>query len=158
MFEEAIKAPGRDVREIERACARTAQAGTSPGHFGEQACVGIEVGCIAEREAGADQAVGETVTSRHTNATVVQECAAATRGGEQVVAGRVVDHGLRHDTLMREGDRHAVVRKAMDEIRGAIEWIDDPLVFGLVVRLARFFGEDRVIRVGGRQRIDDCRF
>jgi hypothetical protein len=63
-----------------------------------------------------------------------------------------------HDALVRQRDRHAVILEAVDEVRGAVERVDDPLVLGLVVRLAGFFGEDGVIGVGGLQRVDDRRF
>jgi hypothetical protein len=83
--------------------------------------------------------------------------AAAARGREQVVAARVVDHGLLDLAAHLQRDADAVDREAVDEVGGAVERIDDPDVVGTLpaVDLARFLGPDRVVGVGGQQRLDD---
>ena len=72
--------------------------------------------------------------ARDADAAVVEERAAAARGGEQVVAHRVVDHALRDHALVRQRDRHAILRKAVQEVGRAVERIDDPHVLGVGVR------------------------
>lgn len=155
LFEEAVEAARRDVREIERRRARAAQPGARLRHLGEEARVGVEAVFFAERKARADQRVREAVAPADADAPVVQVGAAAARRGEEVVVVRIVDHRLRDDALVRKRDRHAVVRKAVNEVRRAVERIDDPLEFGCVARFAGFFGEDRMIGISGLQRFDD---
>ena len=45
----------------------------------------------------------------------------------------------------------------MDEIGGAVEWIDDPnmVSVGVAVLASRFFGQDAVVWVSGEQVFDD---
>jgi hypothetical protein len=84
----------------------------------------------------------------------VEKGAAAARGREQLVTGRVEDHGLRDQLAMAQRDRHRVLRKAVDEVGRAVQRIDDPCVLGVPHR-AGLLGEHRVIRVGLQQRVDD---
>ena len=45
----------------------------------------------------------------------------------------------------------------MDEVGGAVEWIDDPdmVCFGVTVLATRLFGQDAVVWVGREQGFDD---
>ena len=158
LLEEAVETPGRDVREIERGGARTAQARARQRHFAEEAHVAVQALAVAERKARADQRIRQTIQLADADAPLVQIRAAAARCGEEVVARRIVDDGLLHDALVRERDRHAVVREAVDEVGRAVERIDDPLELRLAIRFAGFFGEDGVIGIGGVQRLDDGGF
>ena len=63
------------------------------------------------------------------DAAVVQERAAPARRREEIVAHRVVDHAVRDLAAVRERDRNAVLRKAVQEVGRAVERIDDPDVF-----------------------------
>ena len=86
------------------------------------------------------------------DALFIQVGAGALGGGEQVVAGRVVDDGLRDLAALLQRDRYAILRKAVDEIGGAVERIDDPDVFIFVVQVggcAGFFGQDGMVGIGG---------
>ena len=87
--------------------------------------------------------------ARHADPPVVEKGAAAPRSGEEIVADRVEDHALRDHALVRERDRHAVLREAVQEVGRAVEWIDDPQVLGVGVAAAAgaFLGEDRVLRI-----------
>ena len=94
--------------------------------------------------------------ARDAHAAVVQERAAATAGGEQFVARRVIDDRLRDLAALGQRDRHGVVGQAVDEVGGAVQRIDDPLELGLVGALqAEFLAQDGVIRISGAQRLDD---
>jgi hypothetical protein len=53
-----------------------------------------------------------------------------------------------------ERDRHRELREAMQEVRGAVERVDDPLVLVVALRAA-LLGEDRVVRVGAVDDADD---
>src|SRR5258705_193586 len=65
------------------------------------------------------------------HALVVQVGAAPARGGEQIVARRIVDDRLRDHAAVAQRDGNAILREAVDEIGGAVERVDDPLVFRL---------------------------
>ena len=69
---------------------------------------------------------------------IVQKSAAAPRCGEEVVVHRIVNHALRNLSFVLQGNRNAILRKAVQEIGGAVEWIDDPQLFG--VRVGVFGG------------------
>src|SRR5262245_29319327 len=81
---------------------------------------------LAKREAGADQGFAERRTLRHADAAIVEECAATLARGEELVAARVVDHRLGDRAAMAQRDGNRVLRKAVDEVGGAVERIDDP--------------------------------
>jgi hypothetical protein len=74
---------------------------------------------------------------------------------------RVVDHGLGDHAALRQRDRDAVLREAVHEVGGAIDRVDDPGVFCLVVGVggsAGFFAQEGVVRVGFGQHFDDGLF
>ena len=97
---------------------------------------------------------------RHANPAIVEKRAAPARRREKIVPARIVDHGLCHLAAVRERDRNAVLRKTMEIVRGAVEWIDDPDVLGVDVRILRraFLRQDRVIRIRREDRLDDLPF
>jgi len=158
---ETIVEAGRDVRQIERRRARTAQAGRLGHQVLELGDVVVERGAVTEREAGADQGVAQLGGLRDTNPAVVHEGAGAAGGGEKIVAVRVVNHRLRELALDLQRDGHAVGRHTVQEIGGAIERIDDPDVIALRVAArgaGSLLGDDAVARVGAEQRIYNRRF
>jgi hypothetical protein len=104
----------------------------------EQFAVRFDAFEVAEREAGADKRVGQSVEFCDANTAFVEVGAAAARGGEEVVARGVIDDGLRDDAFVGEGDRDAVVLEAVDEVGRAVEWVDDPLILGFLVVRAGF--------------------
>ena len=91
--------------------------------------MGVEVAAVAKRESGADEAVTQMRPLRDADAPIVEECAATSGGREEVVADGVVDDSMRDLALVRERDRYAVLRKAVQEVGRAVERIDDPDVF-----------------------------
>jgi hypothetical protein len=56
------------------------------------------------------------------------------------------------------GDRHAALRKAMREVGGAVERIDNPSMLALPRVGTALFGEDRVVQEGAAERPDDRLF
>ena len=159
-FPEAVVEARRDVGEIERGGAGPAQPRGVLDHRLHHLEVGVEIAAVAERKAGADEAVSQMIALRHAHPVVVEIGAAAARRGEEIVAHRIVDHRLRDQSLLREGDRHAVLRESVQEVGGAVERIDDPDVLGVgIVAFGRaLFREDRMVRVGVEQRVDDRAF
>ena len=133
-FPEPVEPSCGDVGEIERGGAFAPHAGRALHHVAQDREVDVEMLELAEREAGADQAGLDLGALADAHALVVEERPAPARGGVEVVARRIVDHGLRHDVTVLERDRHRVLRIAVEKIGGPVEWIDDPLVLRLADR------------------------
>ena len=91
---------------------------------------------------------------------VVEKRAAALGAGKELVLDRVIHDGMRDLPAIPHSYRHAKLRKAVDEVGGAVERVDDPgvLVFRAARVLARFLGEDRVVGVRLAHNADDGRF
>jgi hypothetical protein len=86
---------------------------------------------------------------------LLSRCAPApTRAGEELLPQRIEDDPVLHAAAhaARNGDREH--RKAVDEVRGAVERIDDPLRVALAAAAA-FLGEDRVTRIRLADDLDD---
>ena len=82
----------------------------------------------------------------------------AARGREQFLPQRIVDDAVFHAAAPLHGDRHSELRKAVQEIGGAVERIDDPDEFAVctaAVALAAFLGENRVIGIVLANGLDD---
>ena len=62
----------------------------------------------------------------------------AARGGEQVIAAGIVDHGLGQHALVLQGDGNGVLREAVEKVGGAVERVDDPLVLRVALGAAFF--------------------
>src|SRR5204862_283038 len=54
-----------------------------------------------------------------------------------------------------DADRHAVLRKAVDEVGGAIQRVDDPHDFRVRLRRAGFLGEQAVLGIALAHDVDD---
>ena len=156
-FKEAVVIAGGHIAQVEGGRARPAQAGAVLHHGLEHLKVALEVVALAEREARADQRILQASSLGHAKALVVEEGTAPFGCVEQVVARRVVDHGLLYLAPEREGDGDRVHRQAVDEVRGPIQRVDDPEVVAVLgaVRAARLLGQDAVAGVGGEQDLDD---
>ena len=81
-----------------------------------------------ERNAGADQRVGQMAARRDAQAPVVDIGAGALLGPEHLVAQRLVDDAGDDLAVALERDRDREMRDAVQEIGGAVERIDDPAV------------------------------
>ena len=85
----------------------------------------------------------------------VEARAAAARRDEQFALERVIHDRKFEPSTMLVGNRHAELRKAMREVGGAVERIDNPSMLApLRVRTA-LFGEDRMVREGAVERPDN---
>ena len=132
-FPEAVVTAAAHVAQVERGGTGAAQAGGGEHHVAEHAEVGIGEAEVGVGEAGADQALGEFVAHAGADAALVQVRAATARGGEEFVACGVVDHRLGDLAFVLERDRHGILLQAVEEIGGAVERIDDPLVVLVVL-------------------------
>ena len=111
----------------------------------------------AEGEAGGDERVFEVGAFGDAQASVVQVGTTALGGGEEVIAGGVVHHGLFNLAFDGQRNAHAVHGQAVDEVHGAVQGVDDPHVFRILgpMLFARLFGPDAVAGVGCQQGFDD---
>src|SRR5690606_27788354 len=82
---------------------------------------------------GAQQRVVIAQLTRYTYASVIQKSATATAGGEQLVAGWVVNDGLSDLALLGQGNGDGINRHAVYEVGGSVQGIDDPLKCGRFV-------------------------
>ncbi len=156
-FPEAVVEARGDVGEIERGGTGSPDARRMHDHRPHHRQIGVEVAAIAKREAGADQAFAQMLALADADAAVVQIRAAPARRGEQVVAHRIEDHGLRDHAAVRERDRHAVLREPVEEVRRSVQRVDDPHVLGRrIPAMGRaFLCENRVVRIGCEHGLDD---
>src|SRR5260221_4154831 len=70
----------------------------------------------------------------------------------------VEHHAELHPAASLVRDRHAELRIAVREVRGAVERIDDPSMVALMHAGAAFLGKDRVGRKCAMDNFDDRRF
>ena len=96
------------------------------------------MGEVGVGEAGADQRVLEMRFLADAQAAVVEVGTTSLGGGKEVVAGRVVDYRLAQNALVQQGDGNRILRKVVEKVGGAIERVDDPLVFGFAAHPALF--------------------
>ena len=101
------------------------------------------------RQAASDHRVGQELARSDPQPAVVEEGALAAFGDEKLVGDRIVDHAGDDGAGALQPDRDGELRNAVQEIRGAVERIDDPGVgaVGALV-LAAFFAEEAVARAG----------
>src|SRR5688572_512748 len=112
---ERIEPAARHVGKVERRGARAAHARALLHDVLQLVRIKIDARAFAEREAGADQGIAQAQALRNADAAIVQICAAALRGGEQLIAVRVVDHAVREFVAAADRDRDAVPREAGSE-------------------------------------------
>src|SRR6266568_4000427 len=129
-FPEAVEPAGRDVGDVEGRGARAPDARGARGKLAEHGEVFVETLEIAEGKSGADQGFVQKHAPGNAHAPLVQIGAASAGRRKQLVFRRIEDHALSEDDLVAKCDRHRVLWKAVDEIGGAVERVDDPRVLG----------------------------
>src|SRR4051794_38490358 len=87
-------------------------------------------------QGAANNRIGKTPARRDPDAAVVQKGALAMLGGEELVAGGVVDQAGDDLALALQRDRDREVRNSVQEVGGAVEGVDDPGI-GLVGALVQ---------------------
>jgi hypothetical protein len=151
---EAIETPGRHVSQIERRGARPAHARGIGDQRPQRPQVPVQILGIPERNPRTQQGTVEVDAVTHPNAAIIQQRTSSPRGGEEFLPQRIVDHGLLQPIPVFQGDRDREMRHPVQEVRGAVQRVDDP--HEVVPRLVpAFLGEDAVIRVGMAQDLHD---
>ena len=105
---------------------------------------------LTERKAGADQRAFQARAVGDSQTAPVERRATATAGGEFLVAQRVVDHRVLHLALDFQGNRDRVLGNAMNEVGGAIERVDHPLVIGAVALAGALRGHVGGFKIGSQ--------
>src|SRR3569623_1591439 len=154
---EAVEPAGGDVGEVERRRSGPADAGRLRQQRLEHAEKGDDVRLVFERKTGAEQTALEAAGLAPTDAPPFQLRAAAAGGGEQFGAERIVDHRHFAAALVAQCDRHRKLRKAVQEIGGAVEWVDHPGILAAALFPA-LFGEDAMIGMRLADGLDDLLF
>jgi hypothetical protein len=150
--------PCGHVREVQRRRARPPQPCGLEHHGLEHGEIFIEVGRIGPiREASGDQRAFQSDLLADAHLAALDLGAVAARGGEDFLAHRVEHHRVLQPATDLAGDGHREGGKAVHEVRGAVERVDDPDDF-VVARGAAFFGKDRVIRIQPADGLDDVGF
>ena len=149
---------GGDVAEIQRGRARAAHAGRVLHHrLQHRHVLRQPLGVAAVGEAGADERAFQPGPGADPHAPPVHLGAATASRGEQLLAAGVVDDAHLELVADLQGDRHREHGKAVQEIGGAVERVDDP--HELVARVVpAFLGQEAVVRIALADAVDDRRF
>src|SRR6185436_19207737 len=111
----------------------------------------------AVRKTRADQRLLQRRALADANAAPVELRALAAARREDLLPQRIVDDAVLELAVARNADRDRELRKAVQIVRRAVEWIDDPLIL-VVARGAALLGEDCVIGIVIADDLDDRGF
>ena len=146
-FPEGIETSRGDIAQVDRGGARTPDAGGAAEHLVQHREVGTHLlAGAAEREAGTDERLGQLVAAADAYAPAVELCAVAARCGEEFLAHRVVDDAVFHAAFDLYADRDGEYRETVQEIRRAVERVDDPDGLRFPLHTA-FLCEDGVVGI-----------
>ena len=85
----------------------------------------------------------------------IEPRAPAAHRDEQFALERIEHHAKLQPPAALVGDRHAELRKAMREVGGTVERIDNPSMLARACVRAALFGQDRVAGKGAAEGADD---
>src|SRR5688500_1454071 len=103
--------------------------------------VDVEV-TLAAGESGGDQAVLQPLARRYVYAPVVQVRASPSLGGEHLLPRRIEDDSGQHLARALYRQRDVEDGKAVSEVGGAVQRVDEPAIFGRTFVPAALFGDD----------------
>ena len=106
-------------------------------------------------EASAEHRSGEIDRLAHVDRLAVAKGPRAERGGEALAADQVVDHADGIDAVDPRRDRHREARQIADEVRGAVDRVDDPDDSGLRRLVCALLAEESVVGASVEQNADD---
>ena len=132
----AVEAAGGDKGHVERGRAEPAKPGDPVLDFGHFPARQIVIAASDMRQAAGDHAFIELAAAGDAQPLLVEEGALAALGDVELVIGGIVDHARDDRAFALQADRDRELRNAVQEIRGAVERIDDPGV-ALVGAFAR---------------------
>src|SRR6202166_3265791 len=97
------------------------------------------------RQPAGDHAVAELAPAGNAQPLIGEGGALAAFGDVEVVIGRIVDQAGDDGALALQADRNRKLRDAVQEVRGAVERIDDPSVALVVAHTCPAFFADEAI-------------
>src|SRR5581483_5846977 len=146
-FPIAVVPAGRGPGQIQRSRAETSQAGDDWLHRGQFPGAESEIAAAVMRQPAGNDAVHEPAPRRYAQALVVEKGSFAALGEKHLVVGRIVDQSRDDRSFALKRDRDCELRNAVQEIRRAVERIDDPEM-GAIAALdaAAFLAEEAIAR------------
>ena len=142
-FPEAIEAACGDTGEVEGGGAIAADTVGAEREIVVVVNVGAGLAFV-NRKAGAKKAGSERRNFGNGDFLSVQSGAIATGGSEKFFVNWVINDTSDDFVAVGEGDRDAETGIAVGEIRGSVEWVDMPAIFGVVITAETFFCGDGV--------------
>ena len=95
-------------------------------------------------------------TTARTRIGTPSRCAGPPRRGGVLVTGRDVEHHAGHDLAVElGGDRHGVLRDAVEEVHGAVDRVDDPADAGGAGLVVALLAQEPVVGAGVEERPPD---
>src|SRR4051812_29072615 len=128
---EAVQPASRDVGEVERRGAGPPDSARRADHRGELRYVDMQEIERLEWKAGADQRAPRLGDRGDAEARVLLERAPAADRPVRALATDVVNDAGRELALDEATDADGILGIAVQKVRGAIEWVDDPDQFAL---------------------------
>ena len=156
-FPEAIEAACGDAGEVEGGGAIAADTVGAKREIVVVVNVGTGLAFV-NGKSGAKKAGSERRNFRNADFLSVQSGAIAAGSSEKFLVNRVINDASDDLVAVRERDRDAETGIAVGEIRGSVEWVHMPAIFGVVIAAETLFGGDGV---GGEifgEAIDDGLF
>src|SRR5699024_6566696 len=123
----------------------------------ERRQVRFDITAAAIGKPGGEQGVTQARLLRYADTATIEQGTGAAVGGKQFILDRVVDHAMFDHTVDLYGYGYAEMRDAVNEIRGAVNGVDNPHRVRLA-RGARFLGYDGVIGMGAADGFDNVGF
>jgi hypothetical protein len=142
-FPEAIEAAGGNAGQIQCGGTVTAHAVRAEREIVVVMNVGAGMAFV-DGKAGAEKAGGKRGDFRDGDFLAVEHGTFAACGSEKFFINGIVDDAGEDLIALREGDGDTEARVAVGEICGAVEGIDMPAKFGVVIFAKAFFGGDCV--------------
>src|SRR6185312_7754343 len=163
---EAVDASAGGIGEVEGGRSGAANAVGAQGEFMVEVDVGTRV-ALAAGKAGGEQRLSEVLRAGGVDAAAIHPGALAFLGGEEFIAGGIVDDsgdefavgiGGEAGRAMLQPHGDAEDGEGMGEVRGAVQRIDVPAVLGLEAVARAFFAEDAVAGKASADALDDQLF
>jgi hypothetical protein len=101
---------------------------------------------LPERKGRGQDGAVEFLAGGDPDSFLVQKSAGTPAGSEQFIADRIVDGRVFRAALVLVGDRDGKMRNAVQEVAGAVQWVNDPQRIAVAGR-PRFLAQKGMIGV-----------
>ena len=134
MLPEGVEPAGGHPGKVERGGAAAPDAGDFPHDSVKLAEITLVAAAADPRHACPDHGVGQLLALRHPQPAIVEKRAGTPLGHVELVDDRIVHDRRDELALAFECERYGEERDAVQEIRGAVERVDDPAVAAILAR------------------------